>query len=204
MTSYQFAVSALSTTIFFSSTSTTIFTVGQEWELLYEEDFTTPLVNQDTAEWFLDDYSQPFDTLMDDNGKFYFNDYGPDFLEALDSFHTYRKEFQLGQDGWLTASLSARDWNKDGTLEREPSIGIIDVSNDKRALQLDASEDHTGGVIIRNTRPLPDEYRIEYKLMTLDFGGKRGGNIEYDGKVNGYKAEGPVYPCKTQVREIRN
>jgi hypothetical protein len=130
--------------------------------------------------------------------SFYQNDYGPAFLEALDSFDTYRKDYSIGTDGWLTVSMSARDWNKDGMLEREPNVSIIDINN-RRALQLDASEDHTSGVILRNTRPLPDEYRIEYKLMTYDFGGKKEGNIEYDGKVNGYKAEGPVYPCKTQV-----
>lgn len=96
--------------------------------------------------------------------------------------------------------MSARDWNKDGTLEREPNISIVNSTNNRRALQLDASDDHTSGVILRNTRPLPDEYRIEYKLLTYDFGGKKGGNIDYDGKINGYKAEGPVYPCKTQVR----
>jgi hypothetical protein len=134
--------------------------------------------------------------------SFYQNDYGPAFLGALQSFDTYRKEILLGTDGWLTASMSARDWNKDGILERPPKITIVSSINDRRALQLDSSEDHTSGVILRNTRPLPDEYRIEYKLMTYDFGGKREGNIEYDGKVNGYKASGPVYPCKTQVRTI--
>jgi hypothetical protein len=131
--------------------------------------------------------------------SFYQNDYGPSFLGALESFDTYRKEFQLGTDGWLTVSMSARDWNKDGTLEREPNVTIVDSSNGRRTLQLDASDDHTSGVILRNTNPLPDVYRIEYKLMTYDFGGKRNGNIEYDGKINGYKAEGPMYPCKTQV-----
>lgn len=83
--------------------------------------------------------------------RFFQNDYGPDFLRALDSFQTYRKEVLIGKDGWLTASMSARDWNKDGTLEREPNISIVNVNN-RRALQLDASEDHTSGVILRNTR----------------------------------------------------
>lgn len=40
---------------------------AQEWELLYEEDFTTPL-QTDNAEWTLEDYSKPFDTIMEDNG----------------------------------------------------------------------------------------------------------------------------------------
>ena len=54
--------------------------------------------------------------------------------------------------------------------------------------------DFTGGVILRNTRPLPDKYRIEYKLKTLDFGGKRNNTYEYDNKINGYNRKG----CKTQ------
>lgn len=35
--------------------------------------------------------------------------------------------------------------------------------------------------------------------MTFDFGGKNiNGDVDYDGKINGYKAQGPVFPCKTQ------
>lgn len=173
---------------------------GQEWELKYEEDFTTPLASSTTAEWVLDDYSTPFDTIMDDNGLFFQNDYGPAFLEALGTFQTYRKEFQLGTGGWLTASLSARDWNKDGIIEREPTVGIVQLSSGgKQGLQIDSSEDHTGAAILRNTYPLADQYRIEYKLLTYDFGGKRNGTVNYDGKINGYKEEGPVYPCKSKL-----
>jgi hypothetical protein len=47
---------------------------------------------------------------------------------------------------------------------------------------------------LRPTHPLPSHYRIEYKLKTLEFGGKRNGSIAYDGRVNGYGSEG----CKTQ------
>jgi hypothetical protein len=54
--------------------------------------------------------------------------------------------------------------------------------------------DHTGGAIFRPTSKLPEQHRIEYKLKTIDFGGKRNGSIEYDGKLNGYSKEG----CKTQ------
>ena len=54
--------------------------------------------------------------------------------------------------------------------------------------------DHTGGAIFRSTRALPSQYRIEYKLTTIDFGGRRNGSLEYDGRVNGYSTEG----CKTQ------
>jgi len=164
--------------------------LNPKWALWYSEDFSTPL-NDATTPWFLDNYSVPFDTIMDDSGLWYSNDYGPAWHDALDSFHTYRKEFPVGQDGWLTASLSARDWNKDGVIESPPTLirkrlgyGYVAEMN---------VPDHTGGVIFRNTRPLPAEYRIEYKLTTLDFGGKRNGTIEYDGRINGYSTEG----CKT-------
>ena len=87
------------------------------WTLLYAEDFSTPLNGQD-ASWVREDYSLPFDTIMDDSGLWYRNDYGPDWDTAFNSFATYRKEFTVGRDDWLTASLSARDWDKDGVSSR--------------------------------------------------------------------------------------
>lgn len=162
-----------------------------EWQLLHEEDFADPL-DPDGASWTRETYDEPFDTIMDDNGQWYRNDYGPDWEEAMGSFDTYRKEFPVGDGGWLTASLSARDWNKDGEIEQPPSITNGTAGGDPVA-RLDVP-DHTGGAILRPTEQLPDEYRIEYKLKTLDFGGKRNGSIEYDGRINGYDAEG----CKTQ------
>jgi len=162
----------------------------KEWRLLYEEDFASTSFNDvNEADWELDDYSQSFDDIMDDPGRWYQNDYGSTWItEALGSFSTYRKEFQFGKDGWLTASMSARDWNKDGIIEDPPSLYTKD---DAAFMEV---PDHTGGVIFRNTKPLPDEYRIEYKLKTVDFGGKRGGTIEYDGRINGYNQTG----CKSQ------
>lgn len=162
-----------------------------EWSLLYAEDFSTSL-DDTTTPWFLDDYSHPFDTIMDDPGQWYPNDYGPVWYEALDSFATYRKEFSVGQDGWLTASLSARDWDKDGVIESPPSL--VNKRVGKSYVAEMNVPDHTGGVIFRNTRALPSEYRIEYKLKTIDFGGKRNGTIEYNGRVNGYSTD----RCKTQ------
>ncbi|WP_241684221.1 hypothetical protein [Actinomadura sp. J1-007] len=53
---------------------------------------------------------------------------------------------------------------------------------------------HHGGVVIRSTRALPSEYRVEMTLRGLDFGGQRDGSWDYpDGRVNGYSPEG----CKT-------
>ncbi|NAS26909.1 mucin-5B [Herbidospora sp. NEAU-GS84] len=129
---------------------------------------------------------------MDDPGQWYRNDYGPAWTTALNSFNTYRKEFPIGQNGWLTASLSARDWNKDGNIESPPSLTTQTLGSEKVAVM--NVPDHTGGVILRPSQKLPDYYRIEYKLKTLDFGGKRNGSIEYNGRTNGYSNTG----CKTQ------
>ena len=161
------------------------------WTLLYAEDFSTPL-NGAVAPWVWDGYSNPFDTVMDDSGQWYQNDYGPAWNTALNSFATYRKEFPVGQDGWLTASLSARDWDKNGVIEGPPSI-TTQAQGGGHVAVLDVP-DHTGGAIFRPTHELPSQYRIEYTLKTIDFGGQRDGAIEYDGRVNGYSSEG----CKTQ------
>lgn len=162
-----------------------------EWELLHSEDFSETL-DPENAPWVEETYDEPFDTIMDDAGEWYHNDYGDDWDEAFNSFSTYRKEFPVGEDGWLTASLSARDWDKDGNIEQPPSI-TNDTANDSPVAKLDVP-DHTGGAIFRPTESLPDQYRIEYKLKTLDFGGKRDGSIEYDDRINGYSKDG----CKTQ------
>ena len=167
------------------------FSIQADWTLLYAEDFSTPL-NGAVAPWVWDGYSHPFDTVMDDAGLWYQNDYGPDWNSAFNSFATYRKEFPVGQDGWLTASLSARDRDKDGVIEAPPSI-TTQAQGGGYVAVLDVP-DHTGGAIFRSTYKLPPQYRIEYTLKTLDFGGKRHGSIEYDGRVNGYSTEG----CKTQ------
>ncbi len=157
------------------------------WTLLYNENFVNP-INTGNAPWVRDDYSQPFDTIMDDPGQWYRNDYGPAWTTALNSFYTYRKEFPVGQNGWLTASLSARDWNKDGNIEQPPTLTTQTLGSEKVAVM--NVPDHTGGVILRPTQKLPDYYRIEYKLKTLDFGGKRNGSIEYNGRTNGYSNTG--------------
>ena len=129
---------------------------------------------------------------MDDGGLWYRNDYGPDWETAYNSFTTYRKEFPVGQDGWLTASLSARDRDKDGVIEAPPSIRTA-LQGDTHVAVLDVP-DHTGGAIFPPTEALPPRYRVEYKLTTFDFGGRRHGTLEYEGRINGYDAEG----CKTQ------
>jgi hypothetical protein len=161
------------------------------WRLLYSEDFSQP-INTGNAPWVRDTYATPFDTITDDPGQWYRNDYGPAWTTQFNSFNTYRKEFPVGQNGWLTASLSARDFNKDGVLEAPPSITTQPLAGGNVAV-LNVPES-TGGAIFRPTNKLPDQYRVEYKLKTIDFGGKRNGTINYNGKINGYSATG----CKTQ------
>ena len=101
------------------------------WTLLYSENFTAA-INTGNAPWVRETYAHPFDTIMDDTGQWYRNDYGPAWTTAFNSFATYRKEFQVGQSGWLTASLSARDWNKDGVIESPPSITTASVGGRAR------------------------------------------------------------------------
>ncbi len=161
------------------------------WTLVYVEDFSTP-TNAEVAAWLPDQAFAPFDTILDDRGLWYQNDYGPAWLAAVDSFDTYRRQFTLGQDDWLTVSLSARDWNRDGVLESPPSFRTEPLAEGHVAV-LDVP-DHTGGVIIRSTEALPPFYRVEYALRTLDFGGQRAGRLDYDGRINGYARDG----CKTQ------
>jgi hypothetical protein len=169
-------------------------------KLVYDEDFTTSVVSttidsMKTVNWELDDYQEPFDTIMDDAGDFHKNDYGPAFTDALESsFHIYRKEIPFGTGGWLTASLSARDWNKDGVIQDAPTLEIDSLAANNRNVLTMKVPDHTGGTVLRPTKALPAAYRIEYKLLMLDFGGKRNGSIAYDGRVNGYGNDG----CKTQ------
>jgi hypothetical protein len=161
------------------------------WQLLYAENFSSPL-NSNNSPWVRDTYATGFDTITDDPGLWYHNDYGPAWDTALASFATYRKDIQFGQSGWLTASLSARDVNKDGVIESPPSITTQALGAENVAV-INVPES-MGGAIFRPTNRLPDRYRIEYKLKTLDFGGKRNGSINYNGRVNGYQATG----CKTQ------
>ena len=163
----------------------------KSWSLLYAEDFTTDVYESEHP-WVWDGYEQPFDTIMDDAGLWYQNDYGPDWTTALNSFATYRKEFPVGQNGWLTASLSARDWNNDGVIEQPPSL-TTEAREDGSVAILHVP-DHTGGIIFRPTHQLPSEYRVEYKLKTVDFGGKRDGQLDYNDRHNGYSTE----ECKTQ------
>lgn len=162
-----------------------------KWTLRYAEDFSVA-VDEAGTPWRQENYSDPYDTVLDDAGLWYQNDYGPAWRGAFRSFATYRKEIVIGEDDWLTASLSARDWDRDGVIEIPPKLFTL-VRGGRNVVVLEVP-DHTGGVILRPTHALPPEYRIEFKLMTLDFGGKRDGALAYGGRINGYASTG----CRTQ------
>jgi hypothetical protein len=166
------------------------------WKLKYSEDFQGPEkdLNTDSSPWIRFTGDQPFDTKMDDYGDWWKNDYGPGMQAALNSYATYRKQVEFGKDGWLTASLSARDWDKNGTPERPPTIST-EKSKGGNVLKL-SSPDSYDGALITTSKKLPPEYRLEYHLKTLDFGGERNGSVSYDGKENGYTTV--AGECKTQ------
>ena len=155
------------------------------WSLKYAEDFSTPM-NTDLSPWEKYNYTRPVDNIMDDNGDWWKNDYGEDkYLAALNSYQVFRKNVKFGTDGWLTATLSARDWAKDGTPDVPPTISTKELAGHGQVLDIN-SPDAADGAFLTTSEKLPPQYRLEYRLKTLDFGGERNGTINYDGKSNGY------------------
>ncbi|WP_165495300.1 hypothetical protein, partial [Actinomadura roseirufa] len=133
--------------------------------------------------------SSPYDVDMYDNDGAYFDTVGgPAFRAQLARTRTYRRSFAFGARGWLTAELAARDVDGDGRPDAPPSL------TSRNGVAILREPNHRAGAVIRSTRPLPAEYRVEVTLRGLDFGGKRGGSWDYpDGRVNGYSPLG----CKT-------
>ncbi|WP_075727858.1 hypothetical protein [Corynebacterium aquilae] len=169
------------------------------WKLAHQEKFDRDLGVTDAAwqkdplgkdsPWFVDEFSDD-DIYFDKLG-------GEAFKRAVEKANIYRKSVKTGQDGWLTVEVAAQDLDGDGKPDANPTLatkngdGIIDVPA------------WNSGVVLTSSNPLPDEYRIEYELKTVDFGGKRERNGEltwnYDGKYNGYKPG----DCKTNFPWVR-
>lgn len=156
------------------------------WQLRYSEDFQDrdQYLNTPSARWSRYTGDQPFDTVMDDYGAWWKNDYGPNRQAALHSYALYRKEVQFAQESWLTAALSARDWNNSGTPQRPPTSNTVDSAGHD-VLKIGSPVSYAGAMI-PTTRKLPPEYRLEYGLKTINFGGERNGRIYYEGRENGY------------------
>jgi hypothetical protein len=160
------------------------------WRLVAAEGFDRPLDDRHAA-WFRDDDGpgSAYDVdEYDNDGAFFDTVGGPAFREQLAKVRTYRKSFAFGARGWLTAELAGRDDDGDGRPDGAPTLTA-------RGGAAHLNEpNHKGGVLIRSTRALPAEYRVEVTLRGLDFGGQRGGSWDYpDGRINGYAPDG----CKT-------
>jgi hypothetical protein len=151
------------------------------WRLVFEENFEQA-IGGETAPWMkvTPGKADPFD----DDGQYFHVLGGSNFGKQLESFDTYRQSFQFGTDGWLTAELSARDPEKQGRPKNPPSLTNARIGGEPVGLL--RKPDHHGGILIRSTGPLPAQYRIEYSLVTIDFGGSRRGVWKYSNRVNGY------------------
>lgn len=170
-------------------------TCGQKnnrWKLLYEEKFDRP-INLDSFPWVRDGmgpesawYAGP----LSDGGAFFHINGGEQFKKQLESFTLYRKRIKFGKDAWLTLELAARDRTRAGRPDNPPSFSVGNLGRHPSVGFL-AEPDHHGGILIRNTNPLPSTYRIEYELVQIDFGGSRYDHWDYAGRINGYQAGGP-------------
>ena len=162
------------------------------WTLQFSEDFTAPL-NPGNAPWVRETYSAPFDTITDDAGQWYRNDYGPAWTTAFNSFSTYRKEFRVGTNGWLTASLSARDFNNDGVIESPPSItNARPGSRDGRAAQ--RAREHRRRDLPADqppARPLP--HRVQAQDHRLRWQAQRHDQLQRpDQRLRGHGLQDPA------------
>ncbi|WP_010280784.1 hypothetical protein [Bacillus timonensis] len=167
-----------------------------KWRLVYNETFNKPFNEPD--QWIQDTYGDdsPYHVgPYDEDGNFFVDKGGQDFLDRLSTFDSYRKSFTYGEDGWLTVELYGRDSDKDGT----PETGGKFVSEKGKAKLI--SERHYDGAIIRPTNELPDRYRIEVEVSNINFGGKNNGSWDYEnGKSNGYDGDEIADPWRFNNR----
>lgn len=166
-----------------------------EWILAASEDFSTPFGTAE-QDWVIDPLGEDSPWYVDefsDDGEYYQVLGGEYFDRALDSMNIMRKRVEVGENGWLTLELAAQDRDKDGVPDSEP---IIEARDGLGYIEIPSN---TSAGILTATNPLPDQYRVEYELHTMDFGGKYDGSWEYDGKYNGY-APGE---CQTNFPWVR-
>lgn len=169
------------------------------WVLKHSENFNEP-IDLSKAKWTVDPLGKNSPWYVDefsDDGLYYQNLGGNAFQRALDSMNILRKRVAIGEDGWLTVEIAAQDRNKDGIPDAQPNFSTKDGNGVISVPAWDSA------VLLTGTQTLPSEYRIEYELKTVDFGGKR--NIDgketwnYDGKYNGYTPG----ECKTNFPWVR-
>ncbi|MDI9903167.1 hypothetical protein QM716_25250 [Rhodococcus sp. IEGM 1409] len=164
------------------------------WQLVSQESFNTPL-KVDSAPWQLDPQGEQSPWHIDDfddDSPVWSQISGPAATTNMDSLNVFRKRVAFGKNDWLTAEIAAVDKDKDGTPDSQPGLSTVKLPGGEKAAKINEPS-WDGGVIIRPTTALPEEYRVEMTLRGIDFGGKRNGTFDYDGKTNGYAAG----DCKT-------
>lgn len=104
---------------------------------------------------------------------------GREIDEALensaDTVLGYRSTIHLSSDSWLLAELYSR---RSGADVSEFLSVVTDPDNPNRQVIKLSSKEHTDGVILRSADPLPDEYRISFRIGHIQYGGS--------GPLNGY------------------
>jgi hypothetical protein len=197
--------------------------IARNWKLKYHENFGKPLpvdsapwvrdpLGEDSP-WYVDDFAR-----LNDAGDWFKVHGGENFERHINSFDILRKRVSFGKDGWLTAEVAARDYDKDGEPKNTPSFHNTTVPHGGRAGRFEVP--HDGGLLIRPTDALPHHYRVECTLRTIDFGGMRHGDFRYDGEYNGYDVgdgcktnwpwkqygsySGPADMCNSNFNEVRN
>ncbi|MBN9644932.1 hypothetical protein ACFSSC_06950 [Corynebacterium mendelii] len=170
--------------------------VRDGWRLVREETFDKG-INDSKVDWEVQKFGPGNRYYVDefsDGGKYFKIQGGEYFQRALDSFQLLRKSVPFGEDGWLTVEMAARSREKTGKPDGVPTL---QVKNGEA--KMDVPWDN--GLIITSTNPLPSQYRVEYELKTLDFGGKDiNGEWNYDGKINGYPSK---TECMTNFPWVR-
>jgi hypothetical protein len=159
---------------------------GIRWQLKHVERFGKPFPTE--LDWERDDFSEPLNPF-DDGGDLHRIWHGELFDEALAETHVYRASHEFGRGGWLTAELATRADAETGELGELPALRSKVLPGHGRVAEISVPN-HTDALLIRPTDALPPQYRVEYELTTLDFGGMRDGSWEYDGRYNGYDVEG--------------
>ncbi|MDO4910147.1 MAG: hypothetical protein Q3972_00200 [Corynebacterium sp.] len=195
--SSESSTSSSDATSFSSVTSAESSTASSDssWKLAHSESFDKAL-NLDSVEWTVDTHGDdsPYHVDdFDDDGRYFENLGGEAFYRALAKANVLRKSVTFGDKDWLRLELAAQDLDGDGKPDSVPSL---DIANGQGVINVPA---WNTGLVITAAEALPSEYRVEVELTALDFGGKRDGSWEYEGKYNGY-APGE---CKTNFPWVR-
>ncbi|MCL1898455.1 MAG: hypothetical protein FWG16_06505, partial [Micrococcales bacterium] len=149
------------------------------WDLKYRELFTPAdigVLDMDDQAWVLDNMEDTFDTMSDDDGQTYWNEMGIGFGAIMRSFRTWEKIKEIGEDGWITVVLTGRQQDLTSgknAPERGGVFHVIEQPETGNTVAELRADDPTSGAMIRNTKPMPPVYRMEYTVTRYEMGGDR-------------------------------